>query len=225
MAGDDHPLYLRCSLSDLTDLCIAHHPFDWIVLRVTISPKNLDRLDRAAHRQFGTIQLGHRGFLAEWLLVLSQPRGVEDELFARFDLRRHVGQWELDPLKFGDRFAELLAHSGVGERLFIGPLGEAERQRGEADPPRIESMHEIDEPFPFPTQQIFHGDLDILEDQLTSIRGAPTELVFLLSGAEAMQLGERIVVSHSERFGDIQIDRLLGENEGADPPRAPFRAA
>src|SRR5690348_17236441 len=107
MARDHDALDLGRALADFTDLCIPHEALDGIVLGVAVATVYLHRFDRGSHRKLRAEELRHCCFLAEWLSVLSEPGRVKHEVLTRLDLRRHVGELELDPLKVGDRLTEL----------------------------------------------------------------------------------------------------------------------
>src|SRR5260221_120256 len=59
----------------------------------------------------------------------------------RVDLRRHVGEHELDRLVLRDRDAEALALLRVGHALLEGGARDADGLAGDADPPPVERCH------------------------------------------------------------------------------------
>jgi hypothetical protein len=67
---------------------------------------DLDRVRADALGHLGGEQLRHRRFLQAGLAGVLQPRGVQDQLPRRLELRRHVGQAELHGLVLEDRLAE-----------------------------------------------------------------------------------------------------------------------
>ena len=78
----------------------------------------------------------------------------------------------------------------VLQRLLERALGDAERQRGDADATVVERPHEIDEARAFLAEPVLGRDLDVFHDQLAGVRRAPSELVLLLAGAEAGHRGK-----------------------------------
>src|SRR5690625_1203396 len=52
ISGDDHTLHLAGALPDLTDLGVAHHPFYWVFVGVTVSPHQLHGFGCHPHCQF-----------------------------------------------------------------------------------------------------------------------------------------------------------------------------
>jgi hypothetical protein len=73
---------------------------------------------------------------------------VVDQVPGGLDLGRHVGQHELDALELVDPLPELLALVGVAERLLERALGDAQRERADADAAGVERLHEVDEARP-----------------------------------------------------------------------------
>ncbi len=61
------------------------------------------------------------------------------------DLRRHVGQLELDRLMLGDRLAECPALLGVLEGQLQRALGEADAAGGDVDAAELERVHHLAE--------------------------------------------------------------------------------
>ena len=99
-----------------------------------------------------------------------------------FDLRGHVGELELDGLKFGDGFAELFALLGVAHRAFVGALRHAQAERGDGNAAAIENLQAVDEAFAFFAEKIFGGNAAIGEDDFAGVARAQAELVFFFPG-------------------------------------------
>src|ERR1044072_1328141 len=96
----------------------------------------------------------------------------------------------------------------------------AGRERGDPDASRVEGLHEVDEAVPFLAEQILDGNFDILHDQLGRVRGAPTELVLLLAGAESFHSRQARFVADADLLRDLDVARFLREYKGADAARA-----
>ena len=84
-------------------------------------------LDRRAHGELGAEQLGHRCLLAERPSVLGEPRRMEHQVLPCLDLRRHVGELELNALEVRNRLAELPPHRRITQRVLQRALGDSER--------------------------------------------------------------------------------------------------
>src|SRR6266513_4747430 len=120
---------------------------------------------------------------------------MKREVLASLDLRGHIGQLKLNALKVRDRLAELTSHRRIAQRVLESALGDPERQRGNADASRVERLHKIDEALALLTDEILDRNLDVLHNELGSVRCAPTELVFLLAGAKAFHARQTRLVA------------------------------
>ena len=67
--------------------------------------------------------------------------GAPQERARRFELRRHVGELELQRLEIRDALAEGLALARVGERLVERRLRAAERAGADIEPAAVEPGH------------------------------------------------------------------------------------
>ena len=76
---------------------------------------------------------------------------------AAFDLRRHVGKFELDRLKVGDRFAELLPFLGIFHRGFVSSLSDADRQGRDRDAAAVEDLHRLEKAFALVAERFSSG--------------------------------------------------------------------
>jgi hypothetical protein len=92
---------------------------------------------------------------------------------------------KLTPWKLTIAWPELLALARVAQRLLERALGEAERQRRDADAPGVERLMKLTKPSPSVAEQVLGRHLDVLEDQLGGVGRAPAELVLLLARPEA----------------------------------------
>ncbi len=117
--------------------------------------------------------------------AVGEPCGLIREQARGFDLRGHVRQLELNRLKFGDGFAELLALLGVTHGAFVSALRHAQAERGNGNAAAVENLQAVDEAFAFFAEQIFRRDVAIGENDFAGVAGAQPELVFFLAGLEA----------------------------------------
>src|SRR5690348_6535905 len=125
MPRNYNSLNFRGPFTDLTDLRVTHEALDRIVLRVAVTAVDLHGFDRRAHRELGAEELGHRCFLAIRPSVLREPSCMEHQVLSGLDLRRHVGELELNTLEVGDRLAELPTQRCVTKRVLERAFGDA----------------------------------------------------------------------------------------------------
>ena len=138
-----------------------------------------------AHTDFGSKQLGHRRFFGGPLPVVlhrcgsvhQQPRGI--------DLRRHVGQLELDCLKFANGFAELLSLARITQCRFVSALCDADSKRRDRDSPAVQDFHRIHEAHAFFADAVFVRHKAVLESNARSFRRAQAKLVLFLRRRKA----------------------------------------
>ena len=129
----------------------------------------------------------------------------------------HVGELEADALEAADRLAELLADAGVLERLLVRAFRDAERQGRDADASGVERLQEVDEALARPAEHVLLGHHRILEDQLARVAGPPAHLVFLLTRADAADLGQIVAVADAERRGTRSRSTVsLRDDEAGD---------
>src|SRR5690606_19075344 len=119
------------------------------------------------------------------------------------------------------RVTELPAAAREGEHRIEAALGEAERERADADPPGIQRLHEVDEALAFTAQPVLLRHQCILENELARVGCAPAHLVLLLAGAdtgdERLQLGS---VADADALRHLTIGRRLRHDEARDAARA-----
>src|SRR6185503_10147899 len=113
---DDHALDFVGALADLAQLAVAQRALDGELAGVAVAAVDLDGAIAGAHRHLRRPQLGRRRLVGVALPVVAEPGGALDEQARAFELRRRIGEHELDRLVVGDGPAELLALLGVGAR-------------------------------------------------------------------------------------------------------------
>src|SRR5580692_13176206 len=192
LARDHHPLDFAGSLADGAQLHIAIELFCGVVLDKSISAVNLYGLIRYAHSHFARIKLRHAGFLRDARIVvpsadsaIREPRSLIRQQARRFDLCRHIGELELDRLKFRDGLAELLALLRVAHRSFVRALRHTQSQRSDRNPAAVQNLQAVDESFAFLAQQIFGRHLALREHHFARVTRAQTQLVFFFPGLES----------------------------------------
>src|SRR3954469_5582305 len=145
LLADDHPLDLARALTDQQQRRVAVDALDLVLLGVPVAAVDAQRLLRAEAAGLAGEQLGHARLEVGALARVLQPRRLEREHPGRLELRRHVGELELDRLVLGDLPAERLALLGVADGELEGALGEADAARGDVDAPDLERVHHLRE--------------------------------------------------------------------------------
>src|SRR5688572_12582109 len=213
---DDDALDLARALADLTHLGIAHHAFDRVIGGIAVPAKDLNRLRGRAHGELRAEELGHGRLLLERLSLLLEPGGVIQEVRAGFDLQRHVRQLEVHALETADVLPELLPVSGVCKRGIVGALGDAKRQRRDADAAGIERAEEIHESLARRAEDVLPRDNRVLEDELARVARAPAHLVLLLACPDPGSLGKILGVPDSNLAALLEVYGVLGDDEAGD---------
>src|SRR5262245_507697 len=98
-----------------------------------------------AVREDSREELRLRRLERERLPGVLQPRGAVDELPPGVDLRRHVGELELDRLEVRDRLPELSPLLRIGDRQVVRALREADAHGCDRDPAAVEDVEELPE--------------------------------------------------------------------------------
>src|SRR6266851_1633095 len=183
--GDQHPLHLGRSLADLQDLCVPEMAGHGELLDVAVAAVDLDRFPGTLHRHLGGEQLRHRGLGLVAAALLAQPCPLVDLVTGGGDLRRHVGQLELDRLVGADLLAKGAALAGIAKALVEATLGEAHGQGADGDAAPVEDGQEVAVAGALLADEVFHRHPASLEDQLAGVGGAPAELAVLPPDTEA----------------------------------------
>ncbi len=157
-----------------------------VLLVETVAAMNLHALVGEPDRDFTGKQLGHAGFAGEAdVFFIGEPGGLGHQKAGGFDFGGHVGEFELDHLKFADWQAELLALLGIFYGGIERALRHAERQSCDRDAAAVENFEAASEAFAFVAEKIFLGDTAIGKDDFGGVAGAQAELVFLFAWFEA----------------------------------------
>src|SRR5829696_10280434 len=142
-AGDDEPLDLVRALPDLQHLLIAVEPRDRVLVHEPVPPVDLERGVHDPVRQLARVELCNSRRLRERAPFLLQPCGLVDEVPGRLDLRRHVGELELDRLELADGLSELLPLPRIRRRQVERALGQPEPHRRHRDPAAVENLKKL----------------------------------------------------------------------------------
>ncbi len=107
--------------------------------------------------------------------AISSVGRAPHEHAGRLQLGRQVGELPLNRLEVADRLAERVARARVRERLVERGLSDAERLRGNGDPPALERPHRQAEAAPNLTEHRVGADADVLEVQVHAAKSAHAE--------------------------------------------------
>src|SRR4029077_11923869 len=109
----------------------------------------------------------HRRDLGQVSGLRIDLRGGEvNEMSRGFDLSRHVGEHELDPLEAGNRLSELLPLLRVIQRIVERAFGYAERLGADSRSRSIKNRERDLETRSLLTQTIGRRDFDVVEHEL-----------------------------------------------------------
>src|SRR5712692_5034131 len=105
-----HALDFAGAFADGAEFGVAIKFLYRVVLHEAVASKNLHRFVGDAHADFAGVEFRHAGFLREArAFLIGKPRRVIHEQAGGFDLRGHVGELELNGLKFTNGLPKLLA--------------------------------------------------------------------------------------------------------------------
>ena len=88
-------------------------------------------------------QLGHARLDVGAPPRVLAARGLHGQEARRLDLRRHVGELELDRLQLGELPAERLAPAGVRHRELVGAPRGADRAGRDVHAPDLDARHHL----------------------------------------------------------------------------------
>src|SRR5438477_279668 len=173
------------TFSDGAELHVAVKLFRGIVLDEAIPAVNLHALIGDANGHFAGERLGHAGFPREAdVFLVGEPRSLIDEQARGLDFGGHVGELELDGLKFADGLAELFALFSVFYGGIQCALGHPQSESGDGNTPAIKNFQAARKAFAFVAKKVFMGHTAIGENNFGGITGAQAELVFFFAGFE-----------------------------------------
>src|SRR5689334_13001890 len=117
LARNDEFLNFAGAFADGTELDVAIELFRGIVLDEAVATVDLHALIGHADGNFTGEKLCHAGFASKaGVVLIGEPSSLINEQAGRFDLRRHVGEFELNGLELTDSLPELFALLGVLDR-------------------------------------------------------------------------------------------------------------
>src|SRR5215210_3774141 len=145
LLADHHALDLGGAFADQQQRRVAVEALDLVLLRVAVAAVDSERLLDDLLAGLRREQLGHAGLEVRALAGVLHPGRLQREQARRLDLRRHVGELELDRLVLGDRLAEGLALLRVAQGQLERALGDPDAAGRDVDPAHLERVHHLDE--------------------------------------------------------------------------------
>src|SRR5215218_7586135 len=212
LAGDHEALDLGRALVELHDLRVAHQLLDRVLLDEAVAAVDLHGVGGDLHRRVRGEALRVRGDERVALAGVEQVGRLPGHQAPGLDLRRHVGDHELDRLVHRDRHAELDALLRV-----LG--GELERRARDADGHRrdagtraVERHHRELEALVLLAEHVLGWHLDVVERDRRGVGGTLSELVLLLVDRHAVEVAIYDERGHAAVAGllvGLGVDRVV----------------
>src|SRR5260221_7875272 len=185
LAGDDQFLDFASAFADGAEFDVAVELFGGIILDEAVATVDLHAFVGDADGDFTGEKFGHARFARETeRFLIRVPSGLIDEKARSFHFRGHVGEFELNGLKFTDGLAELLALLGIAGGGAERTLRHAERERGDGDAAAVENGEAACKALAFGAEEIGGGNVAVGEDDFRSVAGAEGKFILLLAGTE-----------------------------------------
>ena len=128
-------LHIARAFVDLAHAHIAINALDGEVAYVAVAAVDLDSIGANFFGHLAGKELGHGGFFEAGFACVFEAGGVMRQSASSFNLRGHIGEFELHGLVLKNRLAKALALFAVAERSFKRRARHAQRLRGDADAP------------------------------------------------------------------------------------------
>ena len=117
--------------------------------------------------------------------LIGEPRSAIDEQASCINFGGHIGQLELDGLKFADCFSKLLALLRVFRCRFKRALRHSESERSDGNSAAIQNLQNIDESFSGFAEHLRGRNAAIGENYFGSIAGADAKFIFFFAGLKS----------------------------------------
>ena len=186
VGGNHNTLNFVGALVDGGNLSVPVEPLHLHALQVAAAAEDLQRVVGDLQGDVGGILLGHGGLHAVGHVGLLQLGGGVDQEPGAAQFGGHVGNLESDVLLLADGLAKLNPLLGILHSSLIGPLGDTQGLSGDADASPVQGGHGNLEALALLAQQVFLGDLHIVEIQLAGGGGADAHFVIVLLKSEAL---------------------------------------
>ena len=185
MGGDDHPLDLIGPLVDGGNLGVAVGALHLHALEETGAAVDLQGIVGDFQRNVRGIHLRHGRLHAVRLMMLLQfGCGINQEPCAA-QLGGHIRQLKGNALLGGNGLAELDTFFGICQRVLEGSLSDPQRLGGNTDAAAVQRGHGDFEALALLAQQVFLGNLYVVEDQLRRGGGADAHFIIVVTELEA----------------------------------------
>src|SRR2546425_923329 len=216
-AGEAEPLPLGAPLvvsgAAWSPEPLPHH----VLLEKPVPAVNLNRGVDGSMGRLRREELRDTRFVRVPLPTIFQVCGAVGQQPGRVDLRRHVRELPLDRLELRDLLSERLPFLRVLRGLLEGPLADAERLGGDANPAPVERLHRDREPFVKVSQEVLLRNPTAIKPEGDRVARADSHLVLLL------QHGEALGVGRDDECGDLVFPRarpsIHDNNLGHGPVR------
>ena len=185
MGGDDHPLNLIGPLVDGGNLGVAVGALHLHALEETGAAVDLQGIVGDLQRNVRGVHLRHGRLHAVRLMVFLQfGCGINQEPGAA-QLGGHIRQLKGNALLGGNGLAELDTFFGIGQRVLKGSLSDPQCLGGNTDTAAVQRGHGDFEALALLAQQVFLGNLYVVEDQLRRGGGADAHFIIVVTELEA----------------------------------------
>src|SRR6266851_5463697 len=192
----------RGRFENLGEPRVAPIALEWEILGVAVTAVNLERIAGHPLGHLGGEPLHHRGFLVTPAFAVDFGRDEVHELARRFDIRRHLGEFEPDRLELADRTLELDAPMRVGDRVVECAARKPDRARRGMHPRSFEPRHHRVKTAPLLPHHAGDGHAAVVEVQFP---GPPAEIANLANrraGASGRQLAA-LLFDHELTNADV----------------------
>ena len=221
MGSDDHSLDFIGSFINGSDFGIPVCPFHFHAFQIAASAENLEGIVCDLKGNIGSILLGHGRLHTIRLMVFLQLRGTVYQQPGAAQLGCHIGKLKGNRLLLAYGLSELDTFFGIFQCMLKCSLGDSQRLGGNADTSAVQSCHSDFKAFPFFSQKVLFGNLDIVEYQFRSRGGPDTHFIIMITKFKAFPAffhnkcrnssGADIRRCHSKHHVGIRLRRIRYE--------------
>src|SRR6266545_4107762 len=186
---DHEALDLGGALVDLVELGVAHQLLDGELFHVPVAAEDLHGISRDFHADVRGEPLRVRRLERRAHALVDHPRRLPAKQPRSFDLRRHVGDQEVDALVHRDGHAELHALLRVLGRVLERRARDADGPDRRARPREVERLHRDLEALALLAEPVLRGNAHVLERQRGRVGRALSHLVEVPVDHDAVCVG------------------------------------
>src|ERR1700679_1901547 len=188
IACDHELLDLAGAFIDAENSDVAVEAFDAVIRDIACPAEDLHRAVGDAPYRFGGEIFGAGRFHGDALARVALFRGIEHHAAGGIGFRLAIGEHALDQLEIADALAELLALARIGDAFADQPLGDADADAGDMQPPAVEHLHRHLEAFAFRAEPQACRHARILEDHVADVGALLAHLPFRLADRHARRV-------------------------------------